>query len=209
MRSRRSTVRWIGLAAAVVALLGSGQVTEAGLRRMVRAAWELVTEPGDSGPRRSRPPRGDTAPLAGQARIIDGDTMDIGDTRIRMRGIDALEHDQRCSARGRGSYDCGKLARDALVGLIGGAEVTCTPDGTETYGRIVATCTVPGQGGRGTVDLNAAMVRTGLAFDCTRYSDGAYAGAERAAKAAGSGAWAGRFDFPWQHRDRANACGRD
>jgi endonuclease YncB( thermonuclease family) len=207
---RRRTAPWIALVVAVVGLIGSGQFSEAGLERVIRAAWRVVTSlDDDDTPRRRGTPRpNDTAPVSGRARIIDGDTLDLGETRIRMRGIDALEHDQRCTRTGQGRYDCGQQARAALTALVGGATVTCMPDGSETYGRIVATCSVPGPDGR-RVDLNAAMVRSGFAFDCTRFSDGAYAGEEREARAARDGAWAGRFDFPWDHRKRSGACGRD
>ena len=204
MSRRRSTAPWLAVGAALVALIGTGQVTEAGLERLGRSLWRAVTSQTQAPPahRRDRP-AADDAPITGTARIVDGDTLDLGQTRIRMGGIDALEHDQTCSRPGERGYDCGKLARDALVGLIGGATVSCQPDGTETYGRTVAICSV---GGR---DLNSAMVRTGLAFDCPRYSGGRYAEAERAARASRSGAWAGSFEFPWKHRGRDNACGRD
>jgi endonuclease YncB( thermonuclease family) len=208
-RPNRGTAPLIALAVAVVGLLGSGQVTEAGLERVVRAAWRVFSsqEQPDRAPPRHR--RDDATPLDGLARIIDGDTLDLGQTRIRLRGVDALESDQRCTGQGRGSYECGKQARDALVALIGGADVTCVPDGSETYGRVVATCSVPRRGGNGSLELNAAMVRTGFAFDCPRFSKGAYADEEKAAKAARSGAWSGRFEFPWEFRGRDNACGRD
>ncbi|MDB5369003.1 MAG: nuclease [Roseomonas sp.] len=213
MSQRRSVAPWVAVIAAVAALLGAGQITDAGLERLARAAWQAIgslNEPERPAARRASPraAHSDGTPLAGHARIIDGDTLDIGETRIRMRGIDALEHDQRCSRPGDSDYECGKLARDALVVLIRGAAVTCVPDGSETYGRVVATCSVPKAGG-GVVDLNAAMVRSGLAFDCARFSGRLYADEESAAKRAKSGAWAGRFDFPWVHRGRANACGRD
>lgn len=208
-RQRRSTAPWIALAVAIVGLLGTGQITEAGLQRVLRAAWQVFGQQEEPERSASRRPRGDTAQLSGLVRIIDGDTLDLGQTRIRLRGIDALESDQRCTARGRGEFDCGKQARDALVALIGGADVTCLPDGSETYGRIVATCSVPRRNGGGTVELNRAMVRTGFAFDCPRFSKGAYADEERAAKAAQSGVWSGRFEYPWEARGRDNACGRD
>jgi endonuclease YncB( thermonuclease family) len=207
--SRRGAAPWIVLIAAVVGLFGSGQITEAKLERLLRATWGVLWQEEQPQRGTSRRPRGDTEPLSGLARIIDGDTLDLGQTRIRLRGIDALEGDQRCNARGQGSYDCGKQARDALVALIGGADVTCVPDGSETYGRIVATCSVPRRSGSGSLDLNAAMVRTGFAFDCPRFSKGAYADEEAAAKAARSGAWSGRFEYPWEFRGRDNACGRD
>ncbi|MBC9208244.1 thermonuclease family protein [Roseomonas aerophila] len=206
MNLGRSAAPVVVLVAAIAGLFGTGQISEAGLERVARATWRVVTS-FQQGEFPSRTPREAGAPLTGRPRIIDGDTLDLGQTRIRMQGIDALEHDQRCTRRGEGSYECGNAGRDALIALVGGRTVTCTPDGTETYGRVVAVCTVPAQGG-GVLDLNGAMVRSGYAFDCPRFSNGRYADEERAAKAAGAGAWAGRFDFPWAHRDRANACGR-
>ncbi|MBC9177593.1 thermonuclease family protein [Pseudoroseomonas ludipueritiae] len=208
-RQKRGATPWIVLIAAVAGLLGSGQITEAKLERVLRAVWGVLGQEEQPQRGTSRRPRGDTEPLSGLARIIDGDTLDLGPTRIRLRGIDALESDQRCTSRSQGGFDCGKQARDALVALIGGADITCVPDGSETYGRIVATCSVPRRSGSGTVELNAAMVRTGFAFDCPRFSKGAYADEEKAAKAAQSGAWSGRFEYPWEFRGRDNACGRD
>ncbi len=38
-----------------------------------------------------------SADLSGQARIIDGDTIWIGDTKIRLHGIDAPETRQECT----------------------------------------------------------------------------------------------------------------
>jgi endonuclease YncB( thermonuclease family) len=208
MNLGRSAAPIVVLVAAIAGLFGTGQFSEAGLERVARATWRVITSAQQgSHSTSSRTPREAGAPLVGRPRIIDGDTMDLGETRIRMQGIDALEHDQRCTRRGEGGSDCGTAGRDALITLIGGNTVTCTPDGTETYGRVVAVCTIPAPGG-GRLDLNGAMVRSGYAFDCPRFSNGRYAGEERAARAAGAGAWAGRFDFPWAHRDRPNACGR-
>ncbi|MFC7607400.1 thermonuclease family protein [Teichococcus aestuarii] len=199
---------WVALAAAIAGLLGASQITEADWMRLGRALWRVVTTQEEEAPRR-RAPRGEaelpTAPFSGQARVLDGDTLDIAGIRVRMQGIDALEGDQQCNRPG-GRYACGRAARDQLAALIDGRDITCTPDGSSTYGRSVAVCTVS-QGGR-EIDLNAAMVRSGYAFDCTRYSKGRYAEEEAAAKAEKAGAWAGRFTYPWSHRDRAGACGR-
>ncbi|MDJ0387981.1 thermonuclease family protein [Roseomonas sp. E05] len=206
-RGRRSTAPWVALAAAILGLLGATQVSEGDLLRLGRAAWRAVQsleEPRAPSRGASRPAG---APFSGHPRVIDGDTFDLSGIRVRMQGIDALERDQQCSRGGGGRFACGTAARDALAELIGGREVTCTPDGTLTHGRTVAVCTVP-QGNGGVLDLNRAMVRSGLAFDCPRYSKGRYASAEAEAKAAREGAWAGRFTYPWSHRDRAGACGR-
>ena len=41
-------------------------------------------------------PRSAGAELAGTARVIDGDTIEVAGTRVRLWGIDAPEHDQTC-----------------------------------------------------------------------------------------------------------------
>lgn len=203
--SRRSP--WIAVVLAAVALLGVSQASDADWSRLARSAWRAITagtEPARP-TRRATPPPG--TPIAGIPRIIDGDTLDLDGIRVRMQGIDAFEHDQQCSRRGGGGrFACGAAARAQLAELVGDRSVTCTPDGSLTHGRTVAHCTVPGRGGA--IDLNAEMVRSGLAFDCPRYSKGRYADEEAAAKSADAGAWGGRFTYPWSHRDRAGACGR-
>ena len=39
--------------------------------------------------------------VAGSARVIDGDTLDVGGVRIRLHGIDAPESGQSCRAGGQ------------------------------------------------------------------------------------------------------------
>ena len=63
--------------------------------------------------------------VSGPARVIDGDTLDIGPTRIRMKGISAPE---RSEAGGR-------EATEALKGMIGSQAVTCSLTGEKTRGR--------------------------------------------------------------------------
>lgn len=202
-RGRRSNNAWAALAVAVLGLLGASQIGEADLMRVGRAVLRVFNESRQP----ERAPRSPGAPLAGQPRIIDGDTLDLNGVRVRMQGIDALEHDQQCNRREGGRYACGAAARETLARLVGNRPITCTPDGTETHGRSVAICTLRQDDGA-ELDLNGAMVRSGYAFDCPRYSKGRYAREEAAAKAEGIGAWAGRFQYPWSHRDRAGACGR-
>lgn len=43
-------------------------------------------------------------------RVVDGDTLQIGQTTYRLFGIDAPEHGQKCATRGGGSWSCGKEA---------------------------------------------------------------------------------------------------
>ena len=52
--------------------------------------------------------------LIGQATVIDGDTIEIHGTRIRIFEIDAPESDQLCRNERGGRYRCGQKASNAL-----------------------------------------------------------------------------------------------
>jgi endonuclease YncB( thermonuclease family) len=52
--------------------------------------------------------------LSGQASIIDGDTLEIHGTRIRLWGIDAPESSQLCRDDESLPYQCGAKAANEL-----------------------------------------------------------------------------------------------
>jgi hypothetical protein len=58
------------------------------------------------------------ANLTGQASIIDGDTLEIHGTRIRLWGIDAPETHQFCRNEASEQYPCGQKAANDLDALI-------------------------------------------------------------------------------------------
>lgn len=122
--------------------------------------------------------------LDGQARVADGDSIELGNERVRLRGIDAPELGQTCR-KADADYPCGRLARDALVKLIGGAQVTCEGSELDRYGRLLAVCSAKG------VNLNRELVQMGWAV-----AFGDYESEEATARQAGSGLWAGSFDRP-------------
>ncbi|WP_333817378.1 thermonuclease family protein [Tabrizicola sp.] len=101
--------------------------------------------------------------LRGRAWVIDGDTIDIGGTRIRLAGIDAPEMD----------HPYGKNAKWALVNLCRGKEVRAVFDGNLSHDRTVATCYL--SDGR---DLSAEMVKAGMAIDWPKFSRGKYSDLE-------------------------------
>ena len=84
-------------------------------------------------------------PITGPARITDGDTLRIGNERIRLFGIDAPEMKQSCNDDRGARYACGEVARDALRRHVGGAPVTCEPVDRDRYGRTVARCYARGE----------------------------------------------------------------
>ena len=133
------------------------------------------------------------ADIVGPARVIDGDTIEIDEQRIRLWGIDAPETDQTCDL-GQGPFGIGEWASMALDEFIAGRPVTCQQVDTDRYRRVVARCHVDGHG------LGSAMVLQGLAWDYTRYSGGAYAAEQALAQEAERGVWGGDCDPPWEHR---------
>jgi endonuclease YncB( thermonuclease family) len=132
--------------------------------------------------------------LVGQASIIDGDTLEIHGTRIRLWGIDAPESSQLCRGADSNLYRCGANAANDLDTFIARRPVSCTPVSEDQYGRSVAICSVGG------VDLGEWLVRNGLALDWPQYSKGKYSSAERDADRSGRGMWAGSYVAPWLFR---------
>ena len=126
--------------------------------------------------------------VAGQAEPIDGDSLIVGGSEIRLFGIDAPEGRQQCHRAGE-PWACGEEARSRLSGFIGGRTVRCQPQDTDTYGRTVATCIA------GTLDLSGAMVEAGYAVALVQFST-AYVGDEQRARASRLGIWASEFQMP-------------
>jgi endonuclease YncB( thermonuclease family) len=144
---------------------------------------------------------GDANDLIGRPSVIDGDTIDIRKTRIRLHGIDAPENGQPCGDAAGMAYTCGSKAAFALADRIGQGNVTCEARDRDRYGRIVAVCFLATTG----EDLNAFMVRSGWALAYREYSS-AYVDDEDAARQAKRGLWAGTFTPPWEYRNRTRTA---
>tara|TARA_R110002110_G_scaffold414910_2_gene646371 strand:+ start:3127 stop:3810 length:684 start_codon:yes stop_codon:yes gene_type:complete len=134
-------------------------------------------------------------PIVGRAKIIDGDTIQIAGNRIRLHGIDAPEAKQLCRRNGK-RHHCGTQATSALAHLVGKRRLLCRQKDRDRYGRIVAICNIETADG---TDINAEMVRLGLALAYRRYSID-YVTDEDAAKRANAGLWGGQFVAPWDWR---------
>jgi endonuclease YncB( thermonuclease family) len=133
------------------------------------------------------------ADFIGISRIVDGDTIWIDKTKIRLHGIDAPETKQECKQADGSPYLCGATSTDALRVLIGSNPIRCEGDTYDRYQRLIAVCYI------GTVNLNAELVRQGWALAYRRYSK-EYISAEQEAQAAKRGIWAGEFEPPWEWR---------
>lgn len=122
------------------------------------------------------------ADLRGAARVVDGDTLEVGGETVRLYGIDAPERAQTCAGP-EGDWPCGRWASRRLQALVGGG-VICDDRGTDRYGRVLSVCHRLADG----VDINADMVAGGAAVAFRRYALD-YVGAEAVAQRAGAGLW--------------------
>lgn len=92
----------------------------------------------------SEAPPASKGSVIGRARVIDGDSLAIGDERIRLYGIDAPEKKQTChEAEGKTIWLCGQMAGNYLRQLIDGQKIHCTVHDIDRYQRKVASCHPP------------------------------------------------------------------
>lgn len=103
--------------------------------------------------------------LTGPAYVVDGDTIKIQKTQIRLFGVDAPEL----------NHPYGQKAKWAMVRLCKGHTVRAEITENDAYGRTVAKCFLPD--GR---DLSAELVKQGLAIDWPKFSGGVYRDMETA-----------------------------
>jgi endonuclease YncB( thermonuclease family) len=101
--------------------------------------------------------------------VIDGDTVDIDGTRIRILQIDTPE---TFRSRCENEYQLGLAAKQRLTELLASGEVSYTPAGTDRYGRTLADVYV------GEVNVADVMLKEGHAL---RYVPGEVAKALRLA----------------------------
>lgn len=108
----------------------------------------------------------------------DGDTCRIrtasGVINMRLNGVDTPEIDQ----------PMGKQARDYLLSLLKGKELTTTCYGSAKGNRLACSVLADGK------DVQWQLAQAGLAWDYPAYSKGKYAKPMAEAKAAGRGLWA-------------------
>jgi endonuclease YncB( thermonuclease family) len=133
--------------------------------------------------------------LEGIARVIDGDSIELGAAEIRLLGVDAPEGRQTCRRNG-GAWRWGEVAATHLRALVGAGSIACSQRDIDRSGRIGAVCT------RGAVDVGRERVRSGLALAYRQYSRD-YVDEEDAARAARRGIWSSEFEAPWDWRQSA------
>lgn len=139
--------------------------------------------------------------VKGEARVIDADILIVAGKRVILWGLDAPERPQGCLIDGK-EWGCYDVAKRTLESLAGRGEIECTLVGEpDPFGRRHGVCTY------GSEDINAAMVRKGVALAFTEQSTD-YEPQQLEAITEGVGLWqpGAEFQEPWIWR-RANTPG--
>ncbi len=106
-------------------------------------------------------------------------------------GIDAPELHQRCPDRWLAGIEAARKMRE----LVCGHAVTCENHGYDRCGRMIGLCRADG------VDIQAAMVRAGMAWAYVRYSRD-YVKREAEARAERLGIYAHDCEPAWEWRQQ-------
>lgn len=135
------------------------------------------------------------ADVTGPARVVDGDTIWIGKTKIRLWAIDAPETKQECY-RNEIPWKCGVASTEHLKSFIGEKAVTCENRGRDRYRRMIGKCRV------GSLDIGAEMIEAGMAMPYWKYGGDYYKQVFFEAREQGAGMFAGTYTPPWEWRRR-------
>ena len=132
--------------------------------------------------------------IIGAIQVIDGETLEIQNQRIKLWGVDAPDLNQTCKDGQDAGYDCGKEAASALSQWLTELQpVRCEPRGNDNSGNTIAICyTSTGD------DIASWMVRNGYAVDWPKYSNGFYGVSEKQAQSNKSGIWQHNEAAPWK-----------
>lgn len=132
--------------------------------------------------------------VMGKAKIIDGDTIHIGNNKIRLHGIDAPELDQHCNYKGK-DWKCGQQSKTFLLHKTNLNTVNCRVIDIDKYKRYIAICFVD------KLNINKTMVNNGWAI-AYRYYSKDYIDEEFIAKKNKLGIWKGQFEEPYLYRKK-------
>lgn len=143
LAQRRSKRRWSwGYKQAMLATLGVSVGALIGL-----SAFRLVSGEADA------------ATFACSApEVLDGDTLDCGQQRVRLQGIDAPELAGHCRPGRKCAPGDPYASTENLRQLVAGSTLQCRQTDTDVYGRTVARCSV------GETDLSCAQIDGGYAI---------------------------------------------
>lgn len=130
-------------------------------------------------------------------KVIDGDTISIDSTKVRLKGIDAPELKQKCKQHNNAYISCGTYAKIKLLSLIENNTVYCSLSGTDRYNRRLSYCYANSK------NLSLELVRTGYAYSY-RHQNIVLNIYELLARYNRRGLWSYEFQQPWEWRKSKN-----
>jgi endonuclease YncB( thermonuclease family) len=102
-------------------------------------------------------PYGEVSASPSTLAIVDGQTLWLNGTLIRLQGVDAPPRGRYCRTGAGDPYDCGAAAVAALSEIAHGRAIVCQLDGRDSSGFPQGKCQA------GDVDLNRGIVAAGWA----------------------------------------------
>jgi len=131
---------------------------------------------------------------ASAVRVVDGETLRLGERVVRLHGLAAPERGARCGGARGEAFDCGAAAAGHLAALVAGQPLLCRLRGRDGFQRALAVCEAAGR------EVNGALVAAGYAL-ADGSGDPALAAREAAAWTARAGLWAeGAAPPDWRER---------
>ena len=139
----------------------------------------------------------------GIPRIIDGDSLEINNNKIRLFGIDAPERKQICKKpyliisffNFQRNYECGLMVTNQLKKFINNRTIKCTSESKDRYNRYLSICYLKNK------NINSWFVKNGYAIAYRRYSK-KYVLEEKHAERNKLGIWQGTFQNPEEWRKK-------
>ncbi|UFN51273.1 thermonuclease family protein [Roseomonas sp. OT10] len=128
----------------------------------------------------------------GEVRVVDGETLRLGDRVVRLEGVEAPVRGQSCSDPAGRSFDCGARAAERLAEMVAERPLTCRVERHDAFRRAYGLCEAGGTA------INRVLVAEGWALA----SSDDFEEQETAARTSGRGLWArgGRLPQGWHGR---------
>jgi len=136
-----------------------------------------------------------------QTAVVDGETLRVRETVVRLLGVAAPARGQLCHHSDGSRFDCGAASAEALARLVADRAVECRLFGHDEKNHVVALCQADGR------DVNHAQVMDGWArarAEASSLASGlvpesgsgarGFAANEAEARTQHRGLWAGSFD---------------
>ena len=128
---------------------------------------------------RAPAPAGAVAAAPMDVAVVDGGTLRLHDTVVRLHGVAAPARGHTCPDGLGAGYDGGAAASAALANLVRDRRVACQLNGRDPSGLVQGVCEAAG------TEINRALVATGWA----RADGPALGAAEAAARTSRLGLW--------------------